>query len=173
MRKRQDDPASVPLVDLLEAADVATPGALIDLLAERGDAVLVDPLGRLAVPPAVAERLRQEQEERERIAMEEAKRAEEERLRQLREHAEREEELRLRQLKEQALRERIQRVEQATGLQMWQLEQAVTKSRTGAPSTGLSYAGRAIEDERPVTLGEVEQYVVATFGAEVLEGDNR
>ena len=58
-------------------------------LAERGDAVVVDALGRLAAPLPVAERLWAEQEERERIAAAEFERAEAERLRRLAEYGSR------------------------------------------------------------------------------------
>jgi hypothetical protein len=171
MKRRQDPADSVPLVELLEAADVGTPGQLVDLLSERGDAVVVDPFGRLAVYPAVAERLRAEREERERVALEEAKRAEEERLAKLRELAERQEADQARQARELALRERMRALEQATGLATWQLEMAVRKARTNSPGMGMTLGQRAIADEEPVTLGEVEEYVRETFGPEALEGD--
>jgi hypothetical protein len=41
--KRQDQ-EPVALVELLDAAAVATPGQLVDVLHERGDAIVVDPL---------------------------------------------------------------------------------------------------------------------------------
>src|SRR6266508_637281 len=145
MRKRQDQ-AEVPLIELLDAAGVATPGALVDLLAQRGDAVVVDALGRLAAPLPVAERLREEQAARERLREEEAERVEEERLAKLREYEEQREEDRLRRLEQQALQDRIRRVEQASGVPFWKLESEFTRARTHGYGSGMTYDQKARED---------------------------
>jgi hypothetical protein len=52
MKKRD---SSVAITELLTEGVVEgarSPGAVVDYLAENGDAVVVDPLGRLAVHPA-------------------------------------------------------------------------------------------------------------------------
>lgn len=171
MRQRQDGP--VPLVELLEAAAVDTPGALLDAITERGDGVLLDPLGRLAVPLPVAERLWAEQEERERIAAVEFERAEAVRLAKLEEHVKAEEVLQLEQARQLAARQRQQRIEQATGQPMWTLEREIIRSRTHEADSGMSLDQRQLEDDRPVSMAEVEEYIKANYGAEILERSDK
>lgn len=171
MNKRQEgDP--VPLVELLEAAEVTTAGQLVDMAYERGWAVTVDALGRLAVHPAVAEQLRKEQEERERVEREAFERAEAERLAKLAEYVKQQEAEQLVQAREAAIRARQQRLEAASGIALWQLESEIRRSRTHAPGTGMDYDARAIEDDRPVTLAEAEEYIRQMYGDRILEGDD-
>lgn len=168
MRQGQDP---VPLVELLEAADVDTPGQAVDALAERGFGVVVDDLGRLCAPLTVAERLWAEQAERERLAAIEFEKAERVRLAKLEQDVREREAGEAEQARELERRERQKRIEQAVGLPVWQLEIAIRKAR--ASNAFMSYADKAAADERPVSLDEVAKYVAETYGVELAEGGNR
>lgn len=166
LRKRDSEDGPVALTELLAAAAVATPGQLVDALSQRGDAVVVDSLGRLAVPLPVAERLWAEQEERERIAAEEFEAAEKIRLANLKAQVEQQEALKLQQAKEALIRERQMRVEQAAGIPLWQVEQEIRKARVRG---GMTYAELGREMDKPISLVEAEEFIRATYGAEALE----
>lgn len=156
-----NDDKLVPLTALVGEGFAATPGELVDRLAAEGVAIATDGAGRLAVATAVAERLRQERDRAERKAAQQAARRQREAAeRNAAQRAEREaaNERRRRQ------HERIRRLERASGLGVVALEMAYRKERANRGGAGMMYADRAVEDERPIGLDELERWVLDTYG---------
>jgi hypothetical protein len=114
-RNTESSERLVALTTLVGEGFGASPGMLVDKLAERGFAVGVDDAGRLAVAEAVAEALRQERAEAERGAAERAARAAEAAAVE-EAAAQRRQEARAQRLN------RIRRLEQTAGASVMQLE---------------------------------------------------
>lgn len=176
MRKRIDrvDPVpTVPLTVLVAEGFSESPGALVDRLRDRGDAIGVDAEGRLCVLEPVAARLRAEKAEAQRLAAEEAARVEAARLEAVAEWEEQRRVAAVKAARDRAVRDRVARLERVTGVSIIQLERELRKSYTHRPGTAMSLDTREAWDEQSFTLDEIEAWVRDTYGPEIFEEATR
>lgn len=165
-------PWVVPLTEVLEAGLVPgaeTIGGVLDAIIARGDAVGVDPDGRLAIAQPALDRLRQEQAERERIAREEAEKAEAERAARLEEEAARREAQKRERDRARAYRERVARLEKAMGTPLHQIERAIREESMYQAGTGGTFDHLQDAASRTFSLEEIEEWVIENYGAAKLE----
>jgi hypothetical protein len=163
----------VPLSALVAEGFGGTVGELVDLLAERGFAVLVDDAGRLSAADAVAVTLRAEKVEAERIAAQVAAEAAAEAAQRKAEAAavEAAEEAEASRRREAQTRRhaRIRRLEQAAGMSIVQLEMGLRSSLINAPDTGMSYDERQRLEDAAFSLDELERFVLERYNVDTLE----
>jgi hypothetical protein len=157
-RRNTENPAQlVPLTVLVVEGFAASVGVLVDTLSGRGFAVVVDDVGRLAVAETVAETLRHERSEAERVAAERAAQAAE--------AAAVEEAAAQDRQEAQARRlERIHRLEQTAGASVMRLEASL---RDFLISDVPNVDRRHVEDH-VFSLDELEAWATGRYSVQDL-----